>query len=434
MKKKNNRSRAPELTPLQRAIVDSIKANKPLMGEGGVLTDIIKGALEAALEGEMESHISGNSQESDNNSEYYSTKPLGSGIPNRRNGKGTKTMHSGYGKFELTTPRDRDSSFSPQAVTKRQTVLTDELDNKILGLFKLGMSYSDIAGNVEEMYGYEASSATISAVTDKLIPIVAEWRSRPLEAVYPIVFMDAMFFKTRQDNVVKTKVMYNIMGINADGRKEILGFYAAESEGANFWLGVLNDLRERGVKDILIACIDGLKGFPEAINALFPQTEIQLCIVHQIRNSLKYVASRNQKEFITDLKEVYKAPSKDAAEYNLLKLDEKWGKKYPVVLKSWNNNWEHLSNYFKYSAEIRKMIYTTNAIEGFHRQVRKYTKTKGAFTSDNALFKLVFCAIERINEKWTQPIQNWALTVSQLHIYFGPRLNLSLKLSPDTVQ
>jgi len=411
MKKKNNRSRAPELTPLQRAIVDSIKANKPLMGEGGVLTDIIKGALEAALEGEMESHISGNSQESDNNSEYYSTKPLGSGIPNRRNGKGTKTMHSGHGKFELTTPRDRDSSFSPQAVTKRQTVLTDELDNKILGLFKLGMSYSDIAGNVEEMYGYEASSATISAVTDKLIPIVAEWRSRPLEAVYPIVFMDAMFFKTRQDNVVKTKVMYNIMGINADGRKEILGFYAAESEGANFWLGVLNDLRERGVKDILIACIDGLKGFPEAINALFPQTEIQLCIVHQIRNSLKYVA-----------------------EYNLLKLDEKWGKKYPVVLKSWNNNWEHLSNYFKYSAEIRKMIYTTNAIEGFHRQVRKYTKTKGAFTSDNALFKLVFCAIERINEKWTQPIQNWALTVSQLHIYFGPRLNLSLKLSPDTVQ
>ncbi len=252
MKNKNNRRRAPELTPLQQAIVDSIKAKKPLMGEGGVLTDIIKGALEAALEGEMESHLSQNHaymEDAGSESENHSAKPLKSVHTNRRNGLGTKTIHSGHGKFELTTPRDRDSSFNPQAVAQRQTVLTEELDNKILALFKLGMSYSDISGNVEEMYGYEASSGTISAVTDKLIPVVQEWRARPLEAVYPIVFMDAMFFKTRQDNVVKTKVMYNIMGINADGRKEILGFYAAESEGANFWLGVLNDLRERGVKD-----------------------------------------------------------------------------------------------------------------------------------------------------------------------------------------
>lgn len=434
MTNKNNKRRVAELTPLQQAIVESIKAKKPLMGEGGVLTDIIKGALEAALEGEMESHILQSNHSSHEEENSSSARSLESIPSNRRNGKSTKTMHSSHGKFELATPRDRDSSFIPQAVVKRQTVLTEELDNKILGLFKLGMSYSDISENIEDMYGYEASAATISAVTDKLIPLVQEWRVRPLEMVYPIVFMDAMFFKTRQDNLVKTKVMYNIMGINAEGRKEILGFYAAESEGANFWLGVLNDLRERGVKDILIACVDGLKGFPEAINALFPQTEIQLCIVHQIRNSLKYVASRDQKEFMKDLKEVYKAPSKDAAEYNLLQLEDKWGKKYSVVLKSWNNNWEHLSNYFKYSAEIRKIIYTTNAIEGFHRQVRKYTKTKGAFTSDNALFKLVFCAIERINKKWTQPIPNWALTVSQLHIYFGQRLNLSLNLNLDTVQ
>lgn len=412
MSTKKTRTRVSELTPLQRDIVESIKAGKALMGEGGVLTSLIKGALEAALEGEIESHISAKPNDSDNS--------------NRRNGKSTKTVYSDHGQFELVTPRDRESSFEPQAVKKRQTVLTEELDNKILALFKLGMSYTDIAGHVEDMYGYEASPATISSVTDKLIPLVAEWRSRPLDAVYPIVFLDAMFFKIRQDGQVRTKVLYNILGIDKDGRKDILGFYAAESEGANFWLGVLNDLKERGVQDILIACIDGLKGFPEAINTLFPLTEIQLCIVHQIRNSLKYVASRDQKEFMRDLKEVYRSPSKETAEHNLLKLDDKWGKKYPVVLKSWNNNWEHLSNYFKYSAEIRKMIYTTNAIEGVHRQIRKYTKTKGAFTSENALFKLAFCAIENIKEKWTQPISNWALTVSQLHIYFGKRMAIDL--------
>ena len=235
-----------------------------------------------------------------------------------------------------------------------------------------------------------------------------------------------MFFKARQDGKVVTKAMYNILGIDKSGRKNILGFYVAESEGANFWLEVLNDLRERGVKDILIACIDGLKGFPEAISTLFPQTEIQLCIIHQIRNSLRYVASRDQKEFMRDLKLVYKASSKEIAENNLLQLDDKWAKKYPAVLASWNNNWEHLSGYFKYSAEIRKIIYTTNAIEGFHRQVRKFTKTKGAFTSENALFKLVYCAINRIKEKWTQPIHNWAITVSQLRIHFGDRMIMEL--------
>lgn len=424
-----------EFTPLQAEILASVKAGKSV-SKGPLFRALMKETLEAALEGELESHLTAQHESapcSDSGAEDY-TGRLSSGRGNRRNGKGSKTVYSDHGPFELLTPRDREGTFDPQAVKKRQTVLTEELDDKILGLYKLGMSYTDIASNIEELYAYEASPATISAVTDKLVPLIAEWRSRPLEEVYPVVFLDAMFFKTRQDNQVKTKVMYNILGINKDGKKEILGFYTAESEGANFWLGVLNDLRERGVKDILIACIDGLKGFPEAIHALFPETEIQLCVVHQIRNSLKYVASRDQKEFMADLKQVYKAPSKDTAEYNLLKLDEKWGKKYPVVLKSWNNNWEHLSNYFKYSAEIRKLIYTTNPIEGFHRQVRKYTKTKGAFTSDNALFKLVFCAIQRINEKWNMPIQNWALTVSQLHIYFGQRMNVSLKLTADTVQ
>lgn len=429
MTTQTRKKRPSELTSLQHDIVESIKSGKSLMGEGGALTSLIKGALEAALEGEMAAHLDSDSAILDgdyNELKSYPAKPLGAGNANRRNGTSTKRMQSEHGSFELSTPRDRNSSFEPRAVSKRQRVLTEELDGKILTLFGLGMSYADISGHIEDMYGYEASPATISAVTDRLIPQIAEWRSRPLDAVYPIVFLDAMFSKVRKDNVVQTKVLYNILGVNKDGKKEILGFYDAESEGANFWLGVLNDLRERGVEDILIACIDGLKGFPEAINTLFPETEIQLCIVHQIRNSLKYVASRDQKEFMRDLKLVYRAVSKDSAEHNLLKLDEKWGDKYPVVLKSWNNNWEHLSGYFKYSREIRKIIYTTNAIEGFHRQVRKYTKTKGAFTSENALFKLVFCAIERISKKWTMPIQNWALTASQLHIYFGERMTIDL--------
>jgi putative transposase len=400
-----------DTSTLGQDILSSIRGGKSLLGQGGALTPFIKRALEAALDGEIESHISTEEE---------------AGTANRRNGKSTKTLRSDSGSFELVTPRDRNSSFEPSIIKKRQTVLGESLDNHILQLFGVGMSYQDIANHLKEMYDYDTSPATISSVTDRLIPVITEWRNRPLESVYPIVFLDGMYFKARQDAKVTTKVLYNIMGIDKDGRKDILGFYVAESEGANFWLGVLNDLRERGVKDILIACVDGLKGFPEAINSIFPKTEVQLCIVHQIRNSLKYVASRDQKEFMVDLKEVYKASTKDLAEHNLLKLDEKWGNKYPAVLSSWQNNWENLSSYFKYSAEIRRIIYTTNAIEGFHRQVRKYTKTKGAFTSENALFKLVYCAIERIKEKWTQPIQNWALSVSQLHIHFGDRMTIEL--------
>ena len=332
------------------------------------------------------------------------------------------------GAFELETPRDREGSFDPQIVKKRQTVLNASLDNKILGLYGLGMSYQDISSHLKEMYDFEVSPATISAVTDKLLPLITEWRSRPLEAIYPVLFMDGMYFKSRENGKVVTKVMYNILGINQEGYKEILGFYIAESEGANFWLGVLNDLKQRGIQDVLIACVDGLTGFPEAIKGVFPHTEIQLCIVHQIRNSLKYVASKNQKEFMKDLKQVYQASNKENAEYHLLKLEEKWGEKYPMVIKSWQSNWEHLSHYFQYSGEIRKLIYTTNSIEGFHRQVRKFTKTKGAFTSETALFKLVYCAIQRITEKWTTPLQNWALTISQLSIYFEGRLQLELNV------
>ena len=389
-------------------IVKGLYQGKNLLGPDGLLTPLIKELLQISLQGEMDVHLSENTLEE--------------GL-NRRNGTTSKRMKSPVGEFELEVPRDRNSSFIPEIIKKRQTVINEELDNKILSLYALGNSYEDIAGHLFDIYGVEVSDAKISAITDKLIPRLSEWRSRPLAVQYAVLFLDAMFFKAKQDNKMTTKVVYNIMGIDMSGHKEILGFYACESEGSHFWLGVLNDLKARGMEDVLIACIDGLKGFPEAINTAFPRTEIQLCVVHQIRNSIKHVASKNQREFMKDLKTVYQADTKDLAEFNILRLDEKWGKKYPMVIRSWQENWENLSTYFKYSKDIRKLIYTTNPIEGFHRQVRKYTKTKGSFTSENALFKLLFCAINKITAKWSQPIPNWAMTISQLDIFFPNRIN-----------
>lgn len=398
-----------DIKQLQEQIVEEIRAGKSLLGKDGLLTPLLKGALEATLEGEMDAHLSADSTSS-----------------NRRNGKSKKKVKHSSCSFELETPRDRNSSFEPEIVKKRQTVLNHALDEKVLGLFSIGMSYDDIRGHLSEMYDVDISAAKISAVTDKLIPIITEWRNRPLETIYPIIFLDAMFFKAREEGRVVQKAIYNIMGINQQGRKEIIGFYAAETEGANFWLSVLNNLKNRGIEDILIACVDGLTGFPEAIQSAFPKTEVQLCIVHQIRQSIRYVASKDQKVFLKELKTVYAADTKDLAEQNLLLLDEKWGDKYPIVLKSWQNKWDYLSAYFKYSKPVRRLIYTTNPIEGFHRQVRKYTKSKGAFTSENALFKLLYSAIQQIKKKWNKPVRNWAETISQLDIYFEGRLNVGL--------
>ena len=397
------------LQQLREKIVEEIKAGKDLLGKEGLLTPLIKSALEASLEGEMQAHLEENKDQL-----------------NRRNGKSKKTVKHSTGSFELETPRDRAGSFEPKLVKKRQTILNEALDEKILGLFSLGMSYDDIKKHLSEMYGVDLSSSVISQVTDKLLPITTEWRSRLLESVYPIIFLDAMWFKAREEGKVIQKVIYNIMGINQEGRKDILGFYASDSEGANFWLSVLNDLKNRGVTDILIACVDGLQGFPEAIQAAFPKTEVQQCVVHQIRQSIRYVASKDQKVFLKDLKTVYAADTLEQAEQNLLELDEKWGQKYPIVLKSWQNKWDYLSAYFKYSKPVRRLIYTTNPIEGFHRQVRKYTKSKGAFTSENALFKLLYSAIVQIKKKWTMPVRDWAETISQLDIFFDGRLNVGL--------
>lgn len=388
----------------------ALQSGKPLNGKDGVLTPLIKQLTEAALQAELELHL-------DNCEE-----------PNRKNGSTTKTIKSSSGTFELNTPRDRSGSFDPQLVKKNQTKLTDEIDNKILSMFALGMSYNDMRQHVSDMYGLDVSQATISSVTDRLIPEMKEWQQRPLDEVYPFVWLDAIHYKIKDNGRYVSKAVYSILGLNIEGKKELLGLYLSESEGANYWLSVLTDLHNRGVKDILIACVDGLTGFPDAIATIYPETEVQLCIIHQIRNSMKYVASKNQKAFMNDLKPVYRAATKDAAEMALDELEEKWGGMYPLVLQSWRRKWENLSVYFKYPDYVRKAIYTTNAIEAVHRQFRKLTKTKGAFPNENSLMKLLYAGILNASKKWTMPIQNWNLTLSQLAIYFDGRLDKVLDI------
>lgn len=389
---------------------EEFRSGKSLFGKEGAFGPMLQDFLNAALEAEAESFL----------------EETGRAKGNRKNGYNRKSLRTADGTVEIATPRDREGEFEPQIVRKRETILAESLEQKIIGMYGLGMSFRDISGHLKEMYDTDISAATLSAITDKVIPLVKEWQNRPLEDVYCIVWMDAMFYKVKDEGRHVTRCIYNLLGINKEGRKEVLGCYASESEGANFWLSVLTDLQSRGLKDILIACIDNLTGFQQAIQSIFPATEVQSCIVHQIRNSLKYVASKDQKSFMQDLKPVYQAVNKDMAEENFGKLAERWGKKYPVVVGSWEKNWEKLTAYFKYPDVIRKLIYTTNTIEGYHRQIRKVTKTKGAFTSDMALLKLVYLASRNIEKKWTQPLQNWSLTVSQLSIIFGERLTLKI--------
>lgn len=388
----------------------ALQSGQPITGKDGVLTPLIKQLTEAALAGELESHLANDV------------------VPNRKNGKSRKKVKSTSGSFELETPRDRAGTFEPQLVKKYQTTVSDEIEAKILSMYGLGMSYQDIAGHVEDLYGIKVSKATLSAITDKIIDEVKAWQQRPLESHYPFIWLDAIHYKVREDGRYISKAVYTVLGLNIEGKKDILGLYLSESEGANFWLSVLTDLQNRGVQDVLIISVDGLTGFPEAINSIFPQTEVQLCIVHQIRNSLRYVASKSHKAFMVDLKRIYRAVSKEAAEAALDDLETNWGKQYPIVIKSWRNKWDNLSVYFKYPEEIRRVIYTTNAIEAIHRQFRKLTKTKGGFPNDNSLLKLLYMGIQNASKKWTMPIQNWNLTLSQLAIFFEGRLDDALAL------
>ncbi len=405
-----------QIDEMERKALEQFRTGKSLYGKDGAFAPLLKSFLEKALEAEMEDHL--DEVERDGG--------------NKRNGKGKKTIKSSAGSFEIQTPEDRQSTFEPQIIKKRETIMADSLEQKIIGLYGLGMSLRDISAHIKEMYDMNISHTVLSEITDRIIPEVKAWQNRPLEEMYCIVWLDAMHYKVKEEGKITHKALYNILGVNPAGHKEVLGMYISQSEGANFWLQVLTDLQNRGLKDILIACTDNLKGFTEAIESVFPKVEVQSCIVHQIRNSLKYIASKDQKEFMRDLKLVYRADTKQIAETELLNLAAKWEKKYPIVIESWTRNWEKLSTYFQYSAPIRKIIYTTNAVEGFHRQVRKVTKTKGAFTSDTALLKLVYLATRNIQKKWTSPLQNWALTVQQLSIRFGDRLRLDIQNSSES--
>lgn len=373
---------------------------------------LLKRIVEAGLQGEMQAHLA---------------EEKASGVKNRRNGKMSKTVRSRFGPLPIETPRDREGTYEPTLLPKRDRQLGNGVEQKILSLYGMGMGYRQIQSHLQELYSVELSEAQLTNITDKILPVVEEWRSRPLESMYAIVWLDAIHYKVRHEGRIVNRAVYSIIGVNLEGKKDVLGIYTSENEGAKFWLQVLTQLQQRGVQDILIACIDNLKGFAEAIETIFPDTEVQLCVVHQIRNSLKYVGSKHQKEFMRDLKPVYQAVDEEGARIKLEALAEKWGKLYPVVIESWQNNWDRLTRYFRYPAAIRRIIYTTNTVEGFHKQLRQVTKTKGAFTSDNALVKLLFLTIERITEKWTSPLQNWSLTFSQLSIYFRERIKPHLK-------
>lgn len=391
---------------------EGLRQGKGLTGQGGVLTPLIKQVIEASLDGELDHHL----------------QQQAPGTGNRRNGHTQKNLKSSMGSIEIFTPRDRHSSFSPEVIPKGQRNLPGDLDEKIIGLYGLGMSYSDIQQHISQMYGLHVSDGLINSITDRVIPAIRQWQSRPLERLYCVVWMDAMHFKVRQDGRVITKAVYTILGVSSKGEKEVLGLYLGDNESASFWMQVLTDLSQRGIEDILIACIDNLRGFSEAIESIFPHSEVQLCVIHQIRNTLKYVNWKDYKELLSDLKSVYKAPSKDIAEHNLDVFEEKWGKKYPKAIESWRRNWDRLSNYFKYPEPIRRLVYTTNTVEGYHRMVRKVTKSKGAFTSDMALLKLVYLATINFQKRWQNKLFAWPTIFNQLSIYFENRI---LKLDTE---
>ncbi|ABO50349.1 transposase, mutator type [Desulforamulus reducens MI-1] len=375
------------------------------------LRDLFKDTLQEVFEAEMDEHLG---------YEKHDTAGINSG--NNRNGYSKKNVKTTFGKTELEIPRDRNGEFEPQILKKYQTT-SNQLEDQVIAMYGKGMSTRDIEDHMRDIYGIDVSPTMVSRITDKIMPMVIEWQSRPLDRVYPIVFLDAIHFKVRQDNRIINKAAYSVLGITMDGHKEILGIWVGEHESSKFWLGVCNDLKSRGVEDILIACKDGLSGFSEAINTAFPKTQIQLCVIHQIRNSLKYVPYKYRKELMKDLKKVYQALTIEEAEFAFEEFKEKWGSKYPVVIKSWENNWVELTTYFQYPRGIRRMIYTTNVIEGYHRQLRKVTKTKTAYPSDEALVKMLYLATLDASKKWTMPLREWRECISQFLIFFGDRLD-----------
>lgn len=342
---------------------------------------------------------------------------------NSRNGYSKKTLKTSFGETEIKVPRDRDGEFEPQLVKKNQTTLTGDIEEKILSMYAKGMTTSDIEAHIQDIYGLECSDSTISRITDKILQVVREWQSRPLEEIYAVVFMDAIHFHVRSEGQIVKKAVYIAIGVNMNGLKEVLGMWVGENESAKFWLSVMNGLKNRGLQDILIACVDGLTGFPAAIEAVYPKTEIQQCVIHQIRNTTRFVSYKDIKALMADLKKVYAAIDEQTALAELENFDEKWGNKYPKIAISWKDNWANLSTYFKYPQEVRTLIYTTNAIEGFNRQLRKVTKNKGVFPTDDSLLKMLYLAMMDITKKWTGKRREWGQIYSQLEIFFADRLS-----------
>lgn len=393
--------------------VKKCKTIDDVIGKDGLVQRLIKDVLENILEVEMGEHLG--------RDKYDRQTDIDQDDRNYRNGYSKKTLRSSFGDVDLDVPRDRKAEFEPQIIKKYETVC-NELDKKIISLYAKGMSTRDIQAEVEDLYGITLSPSMISKITDKVIATATEWQNRMLDEIYPIVYLDAMYFKVRSNGKIVNKAVYICLGYTLEGYKDILGIWVDEAEGAKFWLSICNDLKNRGVKKILIACMDGLKGLPQVIKTVFPTVDIQTCIVHQIRNSIKYIASKDKKAFMKDLKEVYKAPTEDLALAQLDNLKEKWGSNYGMVIDSWYNNWNNLDTFFKFSPQIRKLIYTTNVLEGFNRQVRKFTKVRTIFPTDESLNKYVYLATMEIMEKWTQPIHNWGTTLAELSLYFEEQL------------
>lgn len=386
------------------------RSMQDITGENGLVQKIIKDAMETILQNEFNNFLNQNKSNSERN---------------YRNGYNKKNIKTEYGDVQIQMPRDRNGEFTPEILAKRTTI-SDGIKDQITSMYAKGMSTRDISNHIEGLYGTELSASTISNITDEAMVTGKEWFNRTLDPVYPIVFMDAVHFKVREENKIVTKAIYVALGITVDGMKDVLGMWIGENEGAKFWFKVCTELKNRGVKDILIACIDGLKGFPDAIKSVFPDTAVQLCIIHQIRNSFKYISWKDQKEFISDLKEVYKATNEELGLEALNEMYNKWGNKYGMVLDSWMNNWDNLSTFFGYEDRIRKLIYTTNTVEGFNRQLRKVTKTKTVFPNDDAVLKAMYLATTDITQKWTSPYSNWGLTLAQFKINFGERLPINL--------
>ena len=400
-----------EMIEQLKADLKTAKIYQDLMGENGAIKKIIKASLEGMLDAELTEHLG-----------YEKYSPIGKNTGNSRNGKTYKTLKNDNGEIELTVPRDRNGTFDPVIVKKYERTL-GPIEDKNISMYAKGMTTRDIQSHVQEFYGLDISASLVSQITDKIIDLAKQWHNRPLEPVYPIVFFDAIHYKVTNEGKVTNKAAYTCLALDITGRKDLLGLWISEAEGANFWLGVLTELKNRGVNDILIACVDGLKGFPEAINTVFPGTEVQLCIIHLIRNTLRYIASKDQKSFMKELRQVYSAPTEEAALIALDRLEENWGKKYSLSIRTWRQNWAHASTFFKYPDEIRKIIYTTNAVEAVHRQFRKVTKAKSIFPNDDALKKMLFLAYRDISKKWTvMPLQNWSVALSHLSIIFEQRL------------